>query len=357
MSTDTATLRYPQAAVQGVVQALLEGVGLPPDKAACVADALISADSMGHRTHGLALAPWYLECARSGAMTTAGEPVVVNDQGACVTWDGRQLPGAWLIQRAIDLALARVEQLGVVTVVIANSHHTGALAVYLPRLTARGMLVQLVNSSPSAAGVAPFGGTRPLLTPNPVAAGIPTTGQPILLDISASITTLNSARQLLGRGERFAGLWALDAQGQPTDEPAAVVSGGGSLLPAGGLDHGHKGYGWALLAEALTQGLAGQGRADTPTGTHVSIFLQVIDPAAFAGRDAFTRQTGFLADACRSNPPRPGFPAVRLPGEAAQQRQLEAATQGVPLAEGIVSALRPWVEAAGLAWPAPVMPA
>lgn len=346
--------RYPQPALRQLMQALFEGVGLDGDKAACVADALITADGMGHRTHGLALAPWYLESARSGAMTVAGEATVLNDQGACITWDGRRLPGAWLIHRAIDLALARVATLGVVTVVIGNSHHTGALAVYLPRLTERGLLVQLVNSSPSAAGVAPFGGTRPLLTPNPVAAGIPTTGAPILLDISASITTLNSARQLLARGERFPGLWALDAQGQATDEPAAVVSGGGSLLPAGGLDHGHKGYGWALLAEALTQGLAGQGRADAPTGTNVNIFLQVIDPAAFAGREAFTRQTGFLADACRSNPPRPGQPPVRLPGESAHRRQLDAATQGVPLADGIVQALRPWVTASGLDWPAPL---
>lgn len=345
--------RYPVAALERITQALFVAVGMEADKARCVTDALLSADSMGHSTHGLALAPWYLEAARSGVMTLTGDKTVVNDRGACLTWNGNRLPGAWLIHQAIDTALARIEQHGVVTVAIANSHHTGALATYLPRLTERGLLVQLVNSGPAAAGVAPFGGTQALFTPNPIAAGIPTTGVPILLDISSSITTLNSARQLAARGERFPAMWAMDAQGRPSDDPAVVISGGGTLLPVGGFDHGHKGYGMALLAEALTQGLPGHGRADAPVGTTIGIFLQVIDPNAFAGLDAFTRQTGWLVDSCHANVPLPGKPRVRLPGEQALVRQREAMDAGVPLAQGTVDALRLLAEGEGLQFPAP----
>jgi len=297
------------------------------------------------------LAAWYLEAAKSGVMCISGEMRVVNDRGACITWDGQRLPGSWLISRAMDSALERIEQHGVVTVVIANSHHTGALAVYLPRLTERGLLVQLICSSPAARGVAPFGGTEPLFSPNPVAAGIPTQGDPILLDVSSSITTLNSARQLVARGERFPAKWAMDAEGQPSDDPNAVVSGGGSLLPVGGFDHGHKGYGMALLVEALTQGLSGQGRADQPQGTTVNIYLQVTDPSAFAGVDAFTRQTQWLVDACHANKPLPGRPRVRLPGEHAMTRQRRAAADGVPLAAGLMESLQPFAIAAGLALP------
>jgi L-lactate dehydrogenase len=345
------TQRYPLAELHTSVQALFCTTGMEADKARCVTTALLTADGMGHSTHGLALAPWYLEAARTGVMTITGDKTVVNDRGACITWNGNRLPGAWLINHAIDTALERIEQHGVVTVAIANSHHTGALATYLPRLTERGLMVQLVNSGPAAAGVAPFGGTQAVFTPNPIAAGIPTPGNPILLDISSSITTLSSARQLASRGERFPANWAMDAQGQPSNDPAVVISGGGTLLPVGGFDHGHKGYGMALLAEALTQGLPGYGRADAPVGTTVGIFLQVIDPNAFAGLDAFTRQTGWLVDACRSNPPRPGGPPVRLPGEQATSRQQQAVEEGVPLADSVVNALKPLLEAAGLSWP------
>ncbi len=343
--------RYALPELTRFVTALFSATGMDDSKAVAIADSLVTADCMGHSTHGLALATWYLEAVQSGAMAIRGEMRVVQDRGACLTWDGQRLPGAWLISRAIDTALARIEQHGVVTLVIANSHHTGALAVYLPRLTERGLLVQLVCSSPAARGVAPFGGTEPLFSPNPIAAGIPTQGDPILLDISSSITTLNSARQLVARGERFPGPWAMDADGQPSDDPNVVVSGGGSLLPVGGFDHGHKGYGMALLVEALTQGLSGQGRADQPQFSTVNIFLQVTDPAAFAGLDAFTRQSQWLVDACHANKPLPQRPRVRLPGEQAMQRQRQAAANGVPVKAAVMAALRPLARAAGLALP------
>jgi L-lactate dehydrogenase len=227
----------------------------------------------------------------------------------------------------------------VVTIVIANSYHTGALAVYLPRLTEHGLLVTLACSAPAAATVAPFGGMRPLLTPNPLAAGIPTGADPILLDISASITTVNNARQLAQAGQRFPGAWALDAQGQPSDDPAAVVTGGGSLLPMGGLDHGHKGYAMALLVDALTQGLAGYGRIDRPSGAIMGVWLQVTDPAAFAGSAAFTRQSGWLAEQCAANPPRPGMERVRVPGSEAGRRRRDGLAYGVPLSQAAIAAI------------------
>lgn len=350
-----APSRYDQSALQACVEALFGHAGLEQAKARSVATCLVLADAMGHDTHGLALAPWYLDALSQGQMARHGEAEVLADSGACVAWDGRRLPGAWLIDQAIDLALARIAAHGVVTVTIAGSHHTGALATYLPRVTGRGLLPILTCSGPAAAGVAPFGGTRGLFTPNPLAAGIPTPDDPILLDISASITTNNRARQYASAGQRFPGLWALDAAGQATDDPAAAVTGGGTLLPVGGLDHGHKGYGMALLVEALTQGLSGLGRRASPQGVLMNVFLQVIDPGFFAGREAFRAETGWLAAQCRSNPPRPGVERVRMPGESGMRGLRRAAESGVPVRQAIVEALQPHLALAGLAWP-PAMP-
>jgi L-2-hydroxycarboxylate dehydrogenase (NAD+) len=81
----------------------------------------------------------------------------------------------------------------------------------MPRLTESRLVVQPVNSSPTAAGVAQFGGTQAVLTTNPIAASIPKPGNPFLLDISSSIITLYSARQLAAVGERFPANWAMDA--------------------------------------------------------------------------------------------------------------------------------------------------
>ena len=41
---------------------------------------------------------------------------------------------------------------------------------------------------PNNKSVAPFGGTRAVFTPDPLAMGFPTEGDPVLIDISASLT-------------------------------------------------------------------------------------------------------------------------------------------------------------------------
>lgn len=354
MSESAASARFDYPALRKFAASLFSAAGLDTDKAENIAEILTEADLMGHSTHGLALAPWYLDAIKSGAMTLDGEPEILSDRGACVLWNGRRLPGTWLTAKAVDLAVERVATYGTVTITISESWHIGALAAYLPRATDKGYMVMLACSTPTVGGVAPYGGTKPLFTPNPYAAGIPTDGDPILLDISASITTLNKAKQLFKEGRSFPQPWVLDADGNPTDDPAAVVNGGGSLLPVGGLDHGHKGYSLALLVEALTQGLGGFGRSDHPSGTSVSVFLQVIDPTAFGGRELFRKQTTWLAESCRSNPPRPGVDRVRVPGDRAYACKREALERGVPLDDAIFNGLRPYAEQFGLRIPEPL---
>jgi LDH2 family malate/lactate/ureidoglycolate dehydrogenase len=347
-----AASRFDYTALRDFTRTLFEKAGYEREKADATAEVLIEADLMGHSTHGLALAPWYLEGAAKGEVRGCGEPEVLADRGACVTWNGRRLPGTWLTLKAIDLGLDRVKTHGTCTIAIADSHHIGALAAYLPRATQRGCMAIVASSSPAVATVAPYGGRVPVMTPDPIGIGIPTQADPILIDISATITTNNMARRLIGEGRRFPRPWALDKDGRETDDPKAVIGGGGSLLPVGGLDHGHKGYALGLLVEALTQGFGGFGRADSPKGATSSVFVQVIDPEAFAGQAAFTRQTSWLVDACLRNPPRPGVERVRVPGENAMKRRRAAMEAGVELSPAIVTAIRPYAERLGVAFPA-----
>ena len=67
---------------------------------------------------------------------------------------------------------------------------------------------------------------------------------------------------------------------------------------------------------------------------------------------AFHRQTQWLADACRANPPRPGVERVRLPGENAMKLRREAMQSGVVLSQAILGAIEPHAARLGLAMPA-----
>lgn len=347
-----ADARHRPADLIAYATALFAAAGCDGDKPERIAAGLVEADLLGHTTHGLHLAPGYLRELATGTMTPTGEPEVVADRGAAVTWDGRRLPGVWLTSRAVDLAVDRAAKHGMATVVIRRSHHIGCLAAFLQQATDRGMMVIVASSDPAVASVAPFGGRTAVFTPDPIAVGIPTEGDPILIDMSASITTNGLTDRLRKEGRRFPGQWALDAAGNPTDDPEVLYTDPrGTLLPTGGADHGHKGYGLALLVEALTQGLGAFGRADPPAGWGASVFVQALDPAAFGGADAFRRQTEWTAQACRSSPPVPGVDAVRLPGQRGLENKRRALSEGVKLYPGILAALAPHADRLGVKGP------
>jgi L-lactate dehydrogenase len=335
---------------------LFTRLGLPEDRARDTAEVLVESDLLGHTTHGLGMAPRYLSNLDEGGMTREGEPATVSDHGAAVVWDGRYLPGPWVMRRAIALARQRLQAHPQVTVAIRRSHHIGCLQAYLKPLTDDGLVIVLTCSDPAGAGVAAHGGVTSVVTPNPLAAGLPTEGEPILFDISMSTTTNAMTKRVADEGGRLPGPWLVDADGRATDDPAVLFAKErrGAILPLGGLDLGHKGFALALLVEALTSGLAGHGRADAPKEWGASVFLQLIDPQAFGGSAAFRRETEKLAAICRETPVAPGAPPVRLPGERALARRADQLERGVEIFPTVFPALRPWADRLGVPLPDPI---
>lgn len=330
--------------------AALETEGMPLDRAQTVADVLVRTDALGHATHGLALLPRYLEQIASGAMACVGDLRVVSDKGAVACFDARRLPGCWVMGVAMRAALDRANDFGAASVTIGNSHHFGGLVTHLLAVAERGMAAVVFTSSPGIATVAPFGGTAPVLSPAPVGAVLPTSGEPVIVDISASISTNNMAFSLLRQGLVYEANCLIGPHGEPTNDPA-VLRDGGAHLPAGGLDHGHKGYGWGLMSEMLSQGLAGSGRANGAKGMVNTALIQVWDPEAFAGLGAFTAQTDRIAELCRAAPPADPNRPVRLPGQQALTRLADAETRGLSLTDDVDSALRSVAELTGLTLP------
>lgn len=331
---------YDATRLADVAATLLERAGLDGAMARSVAQTLVDGDLLGHDTHGLALLPGYLKEIEKGSMATQGTPETLSDRPAAVLWDGRRLPGPWLVHQGLDLLLPRARALGTATLVVRRSHHIACLATYMLRALDEGMLMLLACSDPNTASVAPYGGTQAVFTPNPLALGFPLTTGGVLVDISASITTNGMSNRKHQAGERFAGPVLIDAQGRPTDDPAVLFAQPpGTLLPVGGTTHGHKGYGLALLVESLTAGLAGHGRADAPEGWGATVYITLHDLAAFGGKDAFLHQMDHVAAQCRGNAPVDAARPVRLPGQCGLARRTAALQEGLRLHSAIAPAL------------------
>ena len=310
---------------------LFAAAGMEADKAATVARLLVLTDAMGRRTHGLAMAPLYLDEIAKGRMSVRGEPAIVQDTGTAAVWDGGYLPGLWLVNHAIEAAIPRAGRHGISAIAIRRSHHIGCLAALVKQAADRGYVALIASSDPSGKRVAPYGGTEALFTPNPFAVGYPGSDHPVLVDICASITTTSMTRQKLAAGQQFEHPWLLDAQGKPTRDPAVLeqTEPRGSLQLMGGLEYGHKGFGLALMIEALSQGLSGHGRRDAPAHWGGNVFLQVIDPELFAGREAFVEQMDYLSERCRTNRPIDAACPVRVPGDHAARSIVNSDADGI----------------------------
>ena len=337
------TVRFAAVDLRAFALALLLRAGLDEALAEDVAEILLEGDLLGHDTHGLALLAPYLAEIDRGSMTRTGNYHVLNARSSVANWDGMRLPGPWLVLRAIDAAMAMATEHGSGSVTIRRSHHIACLTAYLKRATDRGMVIQLMCSDPNSASVAPHGGTQAVFTPNPIAIGFPTEGDPVWIDISASLTTNGMAARKHRQQQSLSQLYLLDNHGVPSCDPAVLfTTPPGTILPLGGIDAGHKGYGLALAVEVLTGGLAGFGRADPKEGWGATVWVQILDPEAFGGGVALQRQMQWLADACRNNPARPDFGHVRMPGDGGLARRREQLASGVRLNVEILPALVPW---------------
>jgi L-lactate dehydrogenase len=322
---------------------LLQSAGLPSDKAKSVAEVLVEGDLLGHTTHGLALLAPYLAEIEKGSMRTVGAPITVSDFPAALTWDGNRLPGPWLVLQAMEVAIDRAKLQGTCTVVIRRSHHIACLAAYHQRATDQGMLLQLHCSDPNSKSVAPFGGLDPVFTPNPVSYGFPTSQMPIMVDVSTSATTNGMTNRLFAEKKPLPAAWVMDGHGRPSTDPAVLFQEPkGTILPLGGMDSGHKGYGLSLMVEAFTGGLAGHGRADPAEGWGATVFLQIMDPNAFGGKSAYERQMDQVVANCHKSTPANPDQQVRMPGERGLQHKAESLLKGLTLYPSIMPMLLPW---------------
>lgn len=334
METNEKSSRFQADNLLQFATEVFSKAGIEIEKAQCMAETLLESDLMGHTTHGLALLKPYLISIEQGHMTKEGQPEVIRDTGASITWNGRRLPGAWLTHKAIDLAFERIQEQPVVTIAIQHSHHIGCLAAYPERATEKGLMMLLSCSDPGFDRVAPYGGITGAYSPNPIAAGIPTSGMPIIFDISTSETAAGMVNQAHKSGQRLPHPWLLDNKGNATDDPATFYDPevASTILPLGGQATGYKGFALGIMVEAMTTALSGHGRADQPIiGWLSSVFLQIIDPDAFAGSAAFTNQMDYLVDKCLNSAVPEGKPPVRLPGQRALRLRDQYRKEGVPI--------------------------
>jgi len=157
-----------------------------------------------------------------------------------------------------DEALKAAANYGVGLSAVVRCGHGGRLGAWAERAAAQnaiGMVFLAKSDGPFV--LAPSPDAEAALSTNPLAVGIPAREEPVILDIATSTVAEGKVALALARGESVEPGILVDRTGCSSTDPAALYAGG-ALLPFGG----HKGFGLAVVIEALSISLTGADEDD-----------------------------------------------------------------------------------------------
>ncbi|RUO63244.1 Malate/lactate/ureidoglycolate dehydrogenase, LDH2 family [Pseudidiomarina planktonica] len=329
--SNTKPIYVAAADIHEWARACAQSVGADAGVAQHIATYLLEGDLLGFRTHGLLRLRYNLECLRDGRSRASGEPLVLKDRKAVASWDAQLLPGLYVLPKAIDAACDKAKSCGTGTIVIRRAQHVASLAAYLSLATDRGFMISMFASTPGQRAVAPFGSKQAVFSPNPFAIGVPTQTQPILLDMSLSMTAAGKVRQAIAeeRPLPFAGL--ITPGGEYTNDATTFLADPPSVLASlGGKDLGYKGSGLTLFSELWTMALSNYGRRQgSEDGDANTVWLQVLDPSAFGDQEEFLTESQAQLDAILAATPIDANQPVRVPGSNAIALKKQQLAEGV----------------------------
>ena len=305
--------------------------GCDDANAQAIADNLTAAERDRSESHGLFRLPGYVASLQSGKADGKAQPRVEDTAPGVVRVDalGGFAPLALEVGRKPLAAKARSQ--GIAALALVGVHHFAALWPEVEALARDGLVAFACTSTLPFA--APAGGAKPLFGTDPVAFAWPRKdGPPVVFDMATTAMARGEVMIAAREGHDVPLGVGLDAEGQPTRDPKAILEGG-VMLPFGG----YKGSAISMMVELLAGALIGEvfsfqaGAADNRDGgpTRGGEFILAIDPARTSGGADWIGQGEALFQQMLETGTSPG--AVRLPGDRRYANREKTPRDGVAI--------------------------
>ena len=309
-------MRLALSEARSLVESVLVTLEHSEADARIIADHLIDCELRGLQYGGL---PRLVSIAERLQRTgTSREPVtVVHETPVSARLDGKDNLGYLVGYRATEIAIAKALDTGLAVVGANETWYTGMLSWFAEMAAARGLVS--MSASNATAWVAPHGGTEGRFGTNPICFGFPSTGDPVIWDIGTS-AIMHAEVVLAGRlGTPLPDGVAFDADGSPTTDPAAALSG--AFAPWGG----HKGSGLGHVVQLL--GMLAGSPPEPPVLAGFGFLIVVMKPDLMMPEAEYREMVTQYAELVRNTRPVEGGSAVRMPFDrsAADRRARTAA--------------------------------
>lgn len=342
-------IRIEAGKLRAFMERAFEKEGFDTHQAQRIADVLMQADLFGIESHGAQRMMYYHQNIASGSIDVHAHAQTLRETPVSALMDGHFAMGQLTAARAMETAMEKAKKTGVGLVAVRNSSHYG-IAGYYPLMAAREGLAafSMTNTGPI---MVPTFGREMMLGTNPLAFCMPADPYPFWFDASTTVVTLGKVEVYDKRGREMPEGWTIDGKGRVCRDAhamnASILAGRrGGILPLGGegeTHSGHKGYGLAIMVEALT-GVLAQGllcpQMCGAHGDHTSHFFLAFDPAMFGdAREIRARMSEYL-QMLRDSEKAPGQERIYTPGEKAHEAMADRLENGVPVEENTLAELR-----------------
>ena len=298
-----------------------------------VADHLKRANLAGHDSHGIGMFPAYVRLLKAGLLAPNQTLETVLDFGALLVFDARRGFGQRMAGEAVRRAVVRARETGACVLGLRNSAHIGRVGTYGELAAAQGMsFTAYVNVADHQYAQSTFGGRDARLGTNPFVTALPGPDGAVLLDMATTAMAGGKLRVAFNKGQTVPDGVVIDAEGNPTNDPAVYIRDhSGAMLPFGG----HKGSGLAVLCEMMATALTGGQRAEQPAqgGILNSMTAILIDLGRIADMDAARESVASTVAHIKAARTAPGHEAILVPGDPERRAAAQREAEGVEIDE------------------------
>jgi LDH2 family malate/lactate/ureidoglycolate dehydrogenase len=311
-------MRLKLAELEALVQRVLWQEGHTEAEAQCIGAVLLYAQ-LRDNNQGIVklIGPGLRKDPRAGAIQ------IMRETPVSALVDGQHNMGMLVLQKATEIAIEKARQSGLAVVgTHRTATSTGAIGYYARQIAEQGMIgLVFAGSIPT---VTTAGSFEPLFGTNPIAIGVPTDAEPVVLDMATAALAYYGLIEANTAGRPIPPDVAYDQQGRPTTDPAAALDG--ALRP---FDRGHKSAGLALMVEILTGPLVAASFIGLRDGAdNWGNLVLVVDPGLLVDKESFRQEVGQLLARVKQARRLPDVPEIFLPGERGDRLMRERLASG-----------------------------
>ena len=342
-------------------KSIFKKIGCSDVHADTATTSLLSADLRGIDSHGVARLSGYTRLWEIKRVNATPDIKIIHETPSTAVVDGDSGLGLVIAPFAMQIAIEKAKQVGTGWVSVQNSNHFGIAAHHAMMALENDMIgIAMTNASPL---VAPTFSIDKMLGTNPICVAAPAGKEPPFVADLSTTTAANGKLEILQRKNlQTPNGWVQDKEGNPSNDPHALKSGG-ALLPLGGdREHGsHKGYALGAIVDIFSALLSGANYAPwvppfpayvpmpaQQPGKGIGHFLGAMRIDAFRPADDFKKNMDHWIQGFRNAKTIEGEEKVLVPGDPEREIETKRKIGGIPLLKQVVDDLQSLAEKFGL---------